>query len=49
MYSDVIKVIELVSGNVKVWFCVVKVVLVLERAEECARCCVGGLEIEGDN
>ena len=48
-YSDAIKATELVSGNVKAWFRAAKAALALERAEECARCCVGGLEIEGDN
>lgn len=48
-YEDGLKAVEYDGGNVKGWFRAAKGALALEKAEECARCCVGGLEIEGDN
>ena len=39
----------MIPRNVKGWFRAAKAALALEMVDECARCCVGGLEIECDN
>lgn len=48
-YTDAIEATKMIPGNVKAWFRAAKAALALEMPEECARCCVGGLDVEGDN
>lgn len=48
-HTDAVAATKIVPANVKAWFRAAKAALALEDAEECARCCVGGLEVEGDN
>jgi hypothetical protein len=48
-YEDGVKATIADGANVKGWFRAAKAALALEEAEACARCCVGGLEVEGDN
>jgi|TARA_B100000073_G_scaffold348162_1_gene365435 hypothetical protein len=48
-HRDAVRATEMIPRNVKGWFRAAKAALALEMVDECARCCVGGLEIEGDN